>query len=94
MFKEKAQQLKQVDVFTQLFESILLFCEPTNISLLWSLFKDNLCEDILYNIKKNNTFLKFNNTGNLKDIIENEAFSDEMLKFSSEDILMTPEILD
>ena len=26
----------------QLFASILLFCEPTNIALLWSKFKDNL----------------------------------------------------
>jgi len=55
----------------QLFASILLFCEPTNIALLWSNFKDNLCEDISHRVK-NNGFVNYD-IDELKDDIENEA---------------------
>jgi hypothetical protein len=55
----------------QLFASILLFCEPTNIALLWKMFKINLCEDISYRLKNSNAFT--NNSINFDDLIENEC---------------------
>src|SRR3982750_3049990 len=49
-FLEEGARIKSGRCLRQLFASILLFCEPTNIGELWSKFKKNLSEDIEYNL--------------------------------------------
>ena len=58
---EEGAQIQTGKCLRQLFASILLFCEPINIALLWSKFKDALSDDISYRITNNQLFHNYDN---------------------------------
>ena len=75
---EEGASIQTVRCLRQLFATILLFCEPTNVESLWLKFRNDLCEDIAYRIYKNNSCVEYD-THLIDDVIENDAY----LKFNN-----------